>query len=296
VETQSHEKLEISMGPGSRKVICGVGAAALLFSLLLLGWVFGQQRPPQALPLTLLFLGNSYTEVNSLPDLVQAVAVSAGYARPVVQSYTPGGYTFEQHLADPAARALIEHGLPAGERWNAVVLQNQSEIPAYAYANPTVRQTSLAGAVGLYRLIKDSNPHARIVLFETWARNADLWRTGGADRRVHGADPDDMQMRLRVWYEAAARAMPRPQESPVAIARIGDLWEINYHTAHPIPLHAGDGSHPDFAGSYVAALDIYATVYYTTPNSVMYRGPLPEADAAQLRQLVSRQFSHAPSQ
>ena len=50
----------------------------------------------QAQPKKVLFIGNSYTEVNNLPLLVQQVSESAG-DRLEYQSNTPGGCRFLQH-------------------------------------------------------------------------------------------------------------------------------------------------------------------------------------------------------
>ncbi len=155
------------------------------------------------------------------------------------------------------------------------------------------RQKSLASAAGLYRFIQDANPKARMVLFETWART-----NGAPAAATHGCTVS-IPMTCRCDCASGTRPPPRPWRisggAYVAIARVGEVWQDNYHAANPIRLHDGDGSHPDFAGSYVAALDIFATVYYTSPLGVTYRGPLSEPDAARLRQTVSLELSRKPT-
>ena len=71
-----------------------------------------------------LFIGNSYTAVNDLPNMVQQVAASAG-DRIDYQSNTPGGCTFQQHCGNQSM-TLIRQG-----NWDVVVLQEQSQLPSF---------------------------------------------------------------------------------------------------------------------------------------------------------------------
>jgi len=257
---------------------------------LLAVWGVRHRATPADPPLSVLFIGNSYTAVNSLPDLFADVAESAGYARPAVKAYTPGGQTFAGHLADARARSLIHDGPAAGEQWDVVVLQEQSEKPVAAQTYPAVNKSFLGGAAGLYELVKESSPIARVILFETWARHASWWGSGHAQTAYVGMNPADMMQKLKAGYEQASQTMAGPGGAPVPIARVGELWAINYNSASPIMLHASDGSHPNWAGSYLAALDIFSTIYHASPQNVEYRGPLTRAEAAALRSLVSRNF------
>ena len=45
------------------------------------------------------------------------------------------------------------------------------------------------------------------------------------------------------------------------VAPVGDAWERNYQSKQPFRLHVADNSHPDFNGTYLAALvDLYGPV------------------------------------
>ena len=50
-------------------------------------------------PQRVLFIGNSYTGVNKLPEVFLEVVKSSGRPAPIVKSSTPGGRTLKQHLA-----------------------------------------------------------------------------------------------------------------------------------------------------------------------------------------------------
>jgi len=236
-------------------------------------------------PLEVLFIGNSYTYTNSLPTIFQEIAVSAGHPRPMVESDTPGGYTFAEHLASPTTSSMIFN-----QTWDVVVMQEQSEVPAMAQSDPTVNESFIEGFDGLYELVEESSPEAQVVLFETWARNAELWASPTPSLMLDGKDPTDMTQRLKAGYEEAAQSVLTQGGYPVEIARVGELWNINYNSDTPIRLHDSDGSHPNFAGSYLAALDIYATIYGQVPKDLSYHGSLDKEEAGILIDLVRQNF------
>ncbi len=257
-----------------------------LFALFSYQYISSQYKTPKVNPLNVLFIGNSYTSTNSLPTIFQEIAVSAGYARPVVESSTPGGYTFQEHLASSATCSMI-----SSQHWDVVIMQEQSEVPAEAQTMPEVNKSFLSGFEGLYGLVKESNPEARVILFETWARSADCWSNGTADPVLDGKNPSDMLQRLKAGYEEASQSVISQGEPPVEIARVGELWGINNSSASPINLYDSDGSHPNFAGSYLAALDIFSTVYGPLTKDLSYCGTLGKNQADFLQNLLIRNFS-----
>ncbi len=266
-------------------------SAIILVILFLCTFTSCQQKTQTESPLNVLFIGNSYTSANSLPTVFQKIAFDAGRARPEVKSDTPGGYTFKEHLDSSATRSMI-----SGHHWDVVIMQEQSEVPSAAQVMPEVNKNFLDGAKGLYKLIKDSNPDSRIILFETWARHADLWTNGAIVPDRDGKSPADMLQRLKAGYEEAAQSAVRLEGPPIEIARVGELWDINYKSISPIRLHDSDGSHPNFAGSYLAALDIYVTVYGIMPEKLNYRGSLEKDQAEWLRELVSHNLPNIQNQ
>lgn len=75
-------------------------------------------EPARGQSLRLLFIGNSYTYYNELPELVKALGDSAGIQGLEVESVTFGGVSLEDHWQEGTARARL-----ANEHWNIVVLQ-----------------------------------------------------------------------------------------------------------------------------------------------------------------------------
>lgn len=246
-----------------------------------------------AVPLRVLFVGNSYTSVNDLPTVFRKVAAGGGRPAPLVDAVVPGGKTLLQHLSDPATLDKIDAGYgPRHLPWDVVILQEQSQTPAFAEIDPRMRDGFLSGAVGLYDRVKQKNPAARVVLYETWARHPDQWKNADEPTRQLGADAADMQARLRKWYAAAAGHIAKESKAErkddVAVAPAGDAWEVYLRDAKAATrLHAADNSHPTYAGTYLAALAIYQTVYQPETLAVRERGTLKEAEAKDLQRAAT---------
>lgn len=228
-----------------------------------------------AAPVRILFVGNSYTSFNNLPQIVRELAASAGTGVPEIKATTPGGKTLLQHLHLPATLTLIDEG-----RWDVVILQGQSQEAALAEKSEIARTNFLQGAAGLYDRIKTNSPQARVVLYQTWARHADYWRGDKIEPGL-GDNPAEMQLGIRTWYQRAAA-----QRKDFIIAPVGDAWELNYKDLGALQLHRADHSHPQFNGSYLAALVIYTRLHHPAKREFSYRGSLTEAEAKHLQSIA----------
>ena len=108
-------------------------------------------------PQRVLFIGNSYTGVNKLPDVFLDVVKSAGRMEPVVKSSTPGGRTLKQQLGIAGSMKLIEEG-----GWDVVVLQGQSQEPAIAETDEATRKEFLESAAELCKRVRAKSPKAEV--------------------------------------------------------------------------------------------------------------------------------------
>jgi len=218
-------------------------------------------------PQRVLFIGNSYTGVNKLPDVFLEVVKSSGRPAPVVKSSTPGGRTLKQHLGIAGSMKLIEEG-----GWDVVVLQGQSQEPAIAEADEAVRKEFLESAAELCRRVRAKSPKAKIYFYETWARHPDYWKAAKKGPDV-GANPKEMQARLRKWYGVVAK------DNAAMFVPCGDAWELNYASAAPVRLHTSDHSHPEFVGTYLNALIFFGRIYDVKVPAPKWSGKLSEAQA-----------------
>ncbi len=218
-------------------------------------------------PQRVLFIGNSYTDTHKLPEVFLEVVKSSGRMAPVVKSSTPGGRTLKQHLSIAGSMKLVDEG-----DWDVVVLQGQSQEPAIAEKDETVRKEFLESAAELCRRVRAKSPKVKIYFYETWARHPDHWKAAKKGPDV-GADPKEMQARLRKWYGVAAK------DNGAIFVPCGEAWELNYAAAAPVRLHARDNSHPEFVGTYLNALVFFGKIYEVKAPAPKWLGKLDEAQA-----------------
>ncbi|MGB0177459.1 MAG: PKD domain-containing protein [Owenweeksia sp.] len=210
-----------------------------------------------------LFLGNSYTGTNNLPQLVKDVALSAGDTL-VYDSHTPGGYTLENHSQNITTLNKIMAG-----GWEYVVMQGQSREPIIQ--NFVFEK----GARFLLASIKQYNPCAVPMLYMTWGRE-----NGDADFCQFYPEMctyEDMDSTLRYSYEDLASEIDG-EMSPVSV-----VWRY-LRTNHPtIQLYQADGSHPSPAGSYAAACSFYTAIFKKDPTAISFNFGLGANEASIIR-------------
>lgn len=98
---------------------------------------------------SVLFIGNSYTYVNDLPNTLRQLALSLGDTVTVASS-APGGYTLFQHSTyQPTLDAI------AAQPWDYVVLQEQSQLGALPLdaTNTEIGATQLVEAICICRRV-----------------------------------------------------------------------------------------------------------------------------------------------
>lgn len=223
--------------------------------------------------LSVLFVGNSYTFVNDLPQVFREVVAGAGRPEPTVVCRALGGKTLGWYCTDAELAAKLD------ARYDVAVLQEQSMVPAIAEVDEKLRQGFLLSSRLLAEQVRLRSPGVRIVFFQTWARASWLWKDDRMDLRA-GRTADEMQDRLTRWYAEAARV------SGGTVAPVGEAWRANRRVKRPVELHGEDGSHPAWAGTYLAALVLAKTVYGPELKT-RYVGQLKPATAQQLEALAS---------
>lgn len=189
--------------------------------------------------LRILFVGNSYTSRNQLPQVAfTEVAQAAGYEVDVT-SITRGGYRLCR-FADPEN----EHGIrlrqaATGVHYDCAVLQEQSLTPI------TDEAVFLQGVEDVKALISAD----RFVLYATWGRNDE-----SEDLAALGLTREEMTEKLSAAYHKAGKLYG------MRVAEAGKAF-LEYSLAHnKDDLYDPDNSHPSAIGSAVAAKAIFAQV------------------------------------
>lgn len=177
----------------------------------------------------ILFIGNSLTEANDLPSIVCRLA--QGRHKATCDAVTGGGYALEDHFGDGRALERLHR-----DRWTIVVLQQGPSALESSRVNLrewTAKFEPLITAAG-----------ARPALYAVWPekgrsfdfpRVSESYRLAAAD--VHG------------WFFPA-----------------GDAWLAAWRRDPALPLYGADNFHPSVAGTYLAALVIYRTIWGELPS------------------------------
>jgi hypothetical protein len=184
-----------------------------------------------------LFVGNSYSF--GLPRALAEVAAERGKKLRVGHS-TYGGWTLERHAKHDATLRKIRDG-----RWDVVVIQEQSQIPAMS---PKVYAEKMFPAM-LSLAAYASESGASPVLYQTWGR-----RDG--DAKPRGDTFHAMNRRLRNGYNAAAQ-----HAGGLVVVPVGDAWESEVSKGRGSSLFLNDGSHPSAVGVRLNAEVFYQTLF-----------------------------------
>lgn len=232
-------------GPARASV---AGRASLLLIMLVLA-------APVDAETKLLFYGNSFTlgswSTRSVSDLVNDIAVSAGQEDPYVVSAAEEGWSLADHLANNTA--VISSGIPAGQTWDYVILQDYSTRPTHIGDLAAHR----ADFVSMYQEVAAHSPAARVIGFETWARAPGHESYEGGSPAFPGG-PAQMQQELRDGYAlSTADVNGLAGAGTSRVARVGDAWEFTNWSN----LHAPDLYHANNRGTLLASLVIYGTIY-----------------------------------
>ena len=239
-----------------------------VFSLLLLfpSLIFSQSNAKRV-----LWIGNSYTNVNDLPTLLRQLALSGGDSL-IMDSNTPGGYTFANHASN--AVTLQKLALSTND---FVILQAQSQEPSFP---PTQVETqTFPYAQQLDSLIHVGSACAKTVFYMTWGRK--YGDTQNCPNYAPLCTFEGMNDRLRWAYKQMA------DENEGLMSPVGMAWKASWEADSTINLWSSDNSHPSLAGSYLAACVFYATILEKNPVGLSYTAGLPALQATFLQQIAS---------
>ena len=215
-----------------------------------------------------LFIGNSYTDVNNLPQLIQLAAESTGDCIDY-RSNTPGGCTFQEHCSNQSMELIRQGG------WDIVVLQEQSQLPSFPLSQ--VQNECFPYAQQLVDSIYAINPDGEAMFYMTWGReNGDPIN---ANVFPPLATYEGMDSLLYERYMYMARTFD------ASVCPVGRVWR--YLRANTdIRLYSGDGSHPSLQGSYAAACAFYSLIFRRSPLSITYNPGIEEREAQTIRNAV----------
>jgi hypothetical protein len=188
----------------------------------------------------ILYIGNSFTARNDLPDIVRQMAVSQSITIEH-ELISAGGASLRRHFNAGATDKI------RGAAWDFVVLQEQSTLPVKNRKrfHENVREYVSAAA----------DTGAKLALYMTWARKA---------------EPENLALLTEAYNEIG-------KELEAIVVPAGVAWELMLAKHTEPVLHDSDGSHPTLAGSYLAACTFMPTLFGVSPVGIALDG-LTDAD------------------
>lgn len=169
----------------------------------------------------ILFVGNSLTEANNLPLMVQELIDSTHSVRFEVHVVTLPGASLDDHWNSGESARTIQGG-----KWNIVILQQ--------------------GPSAL--------PESRVVLVNATRKFAPLIRESGATPALYMVWPAAERLgdfdAVRESYALAARSVEG------IFFPVGEAWRAAWRRNSKLALYSRDGFHPTIEGSYLAAIVI----------------------------------------
>lgn len=216
---------------------------------------------------SVLFIGNSYTGYNNLPQMVANVALSTGDTLNV-DSNTPGGARLLNHAVNPQTLSKI-----ASQNWDYVAIQAQSQEPSWPIGQ--VQTDVFPYATILCDSIRSGSSCSMPVFYMTWGR-----KNGDANNCPNWPPVctyQGMDSLLSERYQTMAN------DNNALVSPVGAVWKY-IRANHPgIELYTADESHPSLAGSYAAACAFYVTILRKDPTAITENAGLSATEAQQIR-------------
>jgi len=212
--------------------------------------------------LHILFIGNSHTYTNNLPQLFADLSQSAG--RPVVFDMSaPSGYSLMEHATNESTLAKISRG-----GWDYVVLQEQSQIPTI----PFWRDSGMFPAARFLDSLVTSHGGST-AFYMTWG-----WKLGGTmiyqgDTSPHFRDYFEMQDSVATTYVTIAG------ELSALLSPVGMAWRRARILDTLVDLWQEDCCHATLKGTYLAACVFYCAIFHDDPTGLLFFGGLSAEDA-----------------
>ncbi len=191
-----------------------------------------------------LYLGNSLTYVNNVPDLVAQIAMSHGDTI-IWDSNTPGGHKILQHSTNPVSLTKI-----SDQKWDIVIIQAQSQETAFPDGQLDVE--IYPPAEFLTDSIHRNNTCTRVLFYMPAG-----WKYG--DNLNCSALPEICT------YEGQFARIRQTHLNISDSMNAGIIPSgISYYRSRAIDstinLWSSDNVHPSIKGSYLTALNVYASI------------------------------------
>lgn len=214
-----------------------------------------------------LFIGNSITYYNNMPQTFEAIANDKGN-NTAVTMYAPGGTGFINHAYDQNVFKKFRAG-----GWDYIVLQpGSNESPGYSY---TIEET-----LSRARILLDSaykyNPCAKILFYEI---SYGVWGITAANLTTYNTTMDLIRTNLIKLADSTKNF----------IAPVGEAFRTSWNNDQNDMLWVSAGDiHPNAKGSYIAACVFYATIFQEASEGTAIVNSLTALEAENAQKLADQ--------
>lgn len=210
----------------------------------------------------ILFLGNSFTYYNDLPEMLSMLSNGVLSCASVTRG---GAHLSEYSDADSEVRKKLDALLSGGERFDFVVLQEQSLLPAKD------AESMLEASKAIANLIPDT----RFVLYQTWS-----YERHSEKLLSTGFSFEEMTERLAEGYRKVS------EEIGAAVVPVGEAFAEAER--RDLRLYRDDHFHPDTSGTYLAACLFYRAFTGKNAAGLADAADLTPDVASELRKVANR--------
>lgn len=218
----------------------------LVIILIIFRPVFGQDTT------RVLFIGNSFTGANNLPELFKQLAINSGKAV-YINAYTPGGISVgdtnqgnSAHMNNPFVFSLIR-----SRKWDYLVLQDNQGRFCLGYGQFPPSSRVIEGHLKIRDSLLFYSPCGRLVLY-----------TGFGPKNGYPPYGNTGEALIDTIYNNYQFLNARAKE---LIAPIGAAFKQIMHHHPSMELWDTDATHPSKKGSYLAASVIYSSIFKSSP-------------------------------
>jgi len=198
--------------------------------------------------MSILFIGNSYTHMNSMPFIFDKIAKAKGKSVNVEMS-THSGFSFKQH----SERADMYEAI-ASRKWDYVVLQGFSR--EFTHPVAYLDSATIPYLTGIIDTIRANNACTNILFYMTWGYKDGYGLNEDVDTYEKMSDT------IANGYHYISDYFNIP------IVPVGRVWK-KVRTEYPdVNLYDADLAHPSKSGSYLSACTFFASIYRESPEGI----------------------------
>lgn len=196
-------------------------------------------------PVNILFIGNSFTHMNSMPVMFEKLTTSKSYKVNVVMS-AKSNHTFKMH----AEREDLYEDINRN-KYDYVILQGFSRELSFGHEH--IDTAVVPYFTKIVDTLYKNNPCVKLLLYMTWG-----YENGYAYSDYLGSF-DQMSVAIEDGYRYLGDLFNIP------VIPVGNVWKEVRKNYPDFKLYQADEHHPTKYGSYIVASTIYTAIFRNSP-------------------------------